>query len=131
MSEVLSAEEVTAIRERAEEAIGPREAPYRLVTEVWFQQRELCDTVEALRALLAEKTNELAVAYGSGRTEPEQEWFSALDRAKAEAASMRALATELAGVLLDYRNIQRDLSPSMSRYRADVLAKARDAGLLP
>lgn len=44
-------------------------------------------------AELREKKNELAVAYGGGRSAEEREWFSALDCAKAQRdAAERALA---------------------------------------
>ncbi len=49
-------------------------------------QRAILKENERLRAELNEKKGELAVAYGGGTTEPEREWFSALDKAKAEVA---------------------------------------------
>lgn len=44
--------------------------------------------------VLYEKQRELAVAYGIGRSDEETEWFSALDKAKAEKARLLAAIAE-------------------------------------
>jgi hypothetical protein len=70
-------------------------AKLRAPLQVWEYVGFLQDEVERLNNVLADKQRELAVAYGSGSSPEETEWFSALDRAKEALAKIERLSRPL------------------------------------
>ena len=73
--------------------------------------------VEQLRTELEEKKGELAVAYGSGTTKPEREWFSALDVAHAEVERLRVKAAKSEAEARGYWEENERLQEEVTRVR--------------
>jgi chromosome segregation ATPase len=104
------------------EALAEARKQRDLVAEVASEAQA---EVEQLRTELEEKKGELAVAYGGGTTEPEREWFSALDKVKAEADGYKRLFKQEVAwgeeKLREVERLQRELDETAAL--ADRLAK--------